>query len=264
VGITVLGSERAAPSSVSNEWLLRRYRDANDHQAREELVRRMHPLARHVAGQYRGGRDQEDVHAAALMGLTKAIERFDVDFGTSLVSYAYALMTGEVLRHLRDHSWAVRVPRPLRERAGSVSACVERLTATEGRSPTPGRVAAELALTLEQVLEALQVARARDAQSLDAAASTSDASQQTIGDSIGFEDVRLERAEQRADLGRLRHLLNDLDRQILFLSFVRDLPQSEIGDRLGISQMQVSRRLRAAVARLAAAASEDVEFPAAA
>src|SRR5438093_4225146 len=159
--------ERACPGP-SEAWLLTRYHRRHDATAREELVRRMMPLVRRVATSYGARGHGDDLEQVAALGLFKAIERYDPGFGVPLRTYAIPTMFGEVRRYLRDHAWAVRVPRPLQERVLEATKAVERLSASAGRAPTPGEVAAEMGCELEDALEALQAGSAYSAVSLDA------------------------------------------------------------------------------------------------
>jgi RNA polymerase sigma-B factor len=236
--------------NVSEQWLLDRYRRRDDHAAREELVRRMTPLVRRVATAYSAHGHEDDLYQVAWMGLAKAIDRYDPSFGVALRTYAMPTMYGEVRRYLRDHSWAMHVPRPLQERVLKVSRCVDDLVVREGRSPAPQRIAQELSLDLEQVLEALEAGSAYAATSLDAPAGVPDDGDRTLADTIGGEDERLALAEQVADLRGLGDLLDDRDRQVLHLRFMCDMTQTEIAGSIGCSQMQVSRILRGALTRL--------------
>lgn len=237
-------------TEVSERWLLERYRSAGDATARDELVRRMQPLVRRVASAYRARGHEDDLMQVAWLGLVKAIDRYDPAFGTPLRTYAIPTMYGEVRRYLRDHSWALRVPRPLQERVLAVTKAVERLTADEGRSPTPQQLADQLDMELEEVLEALQAGSAYAATSLEAPAGRVEDGDRTVADTVGIEDERLALAEEIADLRDLRHLLDERDRRALYLRFVCDMTQTEIAAELGCSQMQVSRILRRALARL--------------
>jgi RNA polymerase sigma-B factor len=133
---------------VSEQWLLERYRREGDQSARDELVRRMLPLVRRVAGAYHARGHEDDLMQVAWLGLIKAIDRSDPTFGSPLRTYAIPTMYGEVRRYLRDHSWAVRVPRPLQERVLAVTKAVERFTAEEGRSPTAQQLAERLGMDL--------------------------------------------------------------------------------------------------------------------
>jgi RNA polymerase sigma-B factor len=246
----------SATAAVSEHWLLERYRRHGDEAARDELVRRMLPLVRRVAGAYHARGHEDDLMQVAWLGLIKAIDRYDPTFGSPLRTYAIPTMYGEVRRYLRDHSWAVRVPRPLQERVLAVTKAVERFTAEEGRSPTAQPLAARLGMDLEEVLEALQAGSAYSATSLDAPAGRLEDGDRTIADTVGAEDERLTLAEEVADLRDLRHLLDERDRRALYLRFVRDMTQTEIAAELGCSQMQVSRILRRALARLSERANQ--------
>jgi RNA polymerase sigma-B factor len=248
----------SSTSSVSEQWLLERYRRDGDIQAREELVRRMAPLVRRVAGAYHARGHEDDLQQVASLGLVKAIDRYDSSFGTPLRTYAIPTMYGEVRRYLRDHSWALRVPRPLQERVLTVTKAVERLTARDGRSPTPQQLADDLGLDLEEILEALQAGTAYTATSLSAPAGRLDDGDRTVADTLGHEDPRLELAEDIAGLRQLRDVLDERDRTVLYLRFVEDLTQSEIAVQVGCSQMQVSRILRRTLARLNEKATEAV------
>jgi RNA polymerase sigma-B factor len=250
-GSLVIDSLPQRPATGPSEaWLLERYRRHRDPAAREELVRRMMPLVRRVATSYGTRGHADDLEQVAALGLVKAIDRFDPDFGVPLRTYAIPTMFGEVRRYLRDHAWAVRVPRPLQERVLEVTKAVERLSAATGRAPTPQEVADEVGCDLEQALEALQAGTAYSAVSLDAPSGTAEDGDRTVADTIGYDDTRIGRAEQVATLRSLREVLDDRDRQVLYLRFVEDLTQTEIAKRIGVSQMQVSRLIRRALQRL--------------
>jgi RNA polymerase sigma-B factor len=239
--------DRGTPSEA---WLLARYQRHGDIGACEELVRRMMPLVRRVATSYGARGHGDDLEQVASLGLFKAIERYDPAFGVPLRTYAIPTMFGEVRRYLRDHAWAVRVPRPLQERVLEATKAVERLSATHGRSPTPDEVAAEMGCDLEAALEALQAGSAYSSISLDAPAGSLDDGERTLADTIGYEDERISLAENIAALRDLRGVLDDRDRHVLYLRFVEDLTQTEIAKRIGVSQMQISRLIRRALQRL--------------
>jgi RNA polymerase sigma-B factor len=238
------------PRGPSEAWLLERYQRHHDIAAREELVRRMMPLVRRVATSYGARGHGDDLEQVAALGLVKAIDRYDAEFRVPLRTYAIPTMFGEVRRYLRDHAWAVRVPRPLQERVLDVSKAVERLSAAAGRAPTPQEVADEIGCDLEEALEALQAGGAYNAVSLDSPATALDDGERTLADSIGYEDERLAHAEDVVALRSLRDVLDDRDRQVLHLRFVEDLTQTEIAKRMGVSQMQISRLIRRALGRL--------------
>jgi len=242
-------TERPCPGP-SEAWLLARYHRQHDGTAREELVRRMMPLVRRVATSYGARGHGDDLEQVAALGLFKAIERYDPAYHVPLRTYAIPTMFGEVRRYLRDHAWAVRVPRPLQERVLEATKAVDRLSARVGRAPTPGEVAGEMGCELEDALEALQAGSAYSAVSLDAPAGAIEDGERTLGDTVGYDDERIELAEEVAALRALRDVLDDRDRRVLYLRFVEDLTQTEIAKRIGVSQMQVSRLIRKALERL--------------
>jgi RNA polymerase sigma-B factor len=237
-------------ASPSEAWLLDRFKRHGDIAAREELMRRMLPLVHRVATAYGARGHADDLEQVAALGLVKAIDRYDPAFGVPLRTYAIPTMFGEVRRYLRDHAWAMRVPRPLQERVLEITKATERLSASHGRSPTPQQLADELDCTLEEVLEGLQAGSAYTAISLEAPTGSSDEPDRTLGDLIGYEDERIDRAEQVAALRSLRGILDERDRRVLYLRFVEDLTQTEIARRVGVSQMQVSRLIRRSLHRL--------------
>ena len=229
--------------------LVRRYH-AGDRRARETLVAEMLPLVEHLARRYSGRAPHEDLVQVGLFGLTKAIDRFDFTQATQLAAYAVPTMLGEMRRHLRDHSWAVRVPRPLQEDTLRVTGAVAELEARLGRSPRPREIAEHLGISVEAVVEALVAGRAYSSASLEERVGGGSDSDLTLGDTLGADDIELERSEISALLAGLRGTLTDRERLLLELRFEADLTQSEIGARLGVSQMQVSRLLRATLEKL--------------
>jgi RNA polymerase sigma-B factor len=245
-----------ATDTVSEQWLLNRYRGAGDRAARERLVSEMMPLVRRVASGYGHPRHQEDLVQAACLGLVKAIDRWDPGRGHALRSYAIPTMHGEVRRWLRDHSWAIHVPRPLQEQVLAVTRATSELRGRDGHTPTAAQIAAHLQMGLEHVLEAIQAGRAYGAASLDAPLN-GDPDAGTLADVLGGDDDKLHQAEQLATLRTLRDLLDDRDREILRLRFVDDLTQTQIADEIGCSQMQVSRLLRRALDRLSERATAE-------
>jgi RNA polymerase sigma-B factor len=221
-----------------------------DRTARDRLVERHMPLARRLARRYAHTPDAaEDMTQVAAIGLIKAIDRFDIDRGLALSTFAVPTIVGELKRFLRDTSWAVRVPRDLLELAVRVEREGFRLERTLGRAPSVAELAATVGSDVEHVAEALEAATAHRALSLDAPRRGDDDEDGAYGDQIGCVDHGLRLAEHRADLQPLFAALPDREREILRLRFVEDLTQSEIGQRLGISQMHVSRLIRRALSR---------------
>jgi RNA polymerase sigma-B factor len=230
--------------------LFARYRTHGDLAAREELVNRFLPLATGLAHRYhRGGEPLDDLVQVASLGLLKAIDRFDPERGTAFSSFAVPTIAGELKRYFRDKGWALRVPRDLQELAQRVARTTDRLIHELGRTPTVAEVAGALATTPEQVLEAREAASAYRAESLDHPVGD-DQDAAVVGDTLGVDELGYLQAEQSATLQALMWVLTDREREILRLRFAEDLTQSEIGRRVGLSQMHVSRVLRGAVRRL--------------
>jgi RNA polymerase sigma-B factor len=250
----------AAPQRAGNERhrrdreLFLRLRDHDDQAAREELVERFLGLARQVAVRYRRQSEPlEDVMQVASLGLLKAIDRFDPDRGIAFSSFAVPTMLGEVKRHFRDKSWTVRPPRDLQELTLRVEQATSQLSSTLGRSPSVSELAEHLDVGDEDILEALEAGRARGATSLSAPRGDEEDGT-TLGDLLGDEEEGFDRAEDRATLAVLFAELTPRERQVLTLRFRRDMTQAEIGEVIGVSQMQVSRIIRGSIERLRMAA----------
>jgi RNA polymerase sigma-B factor len=234
--------------------LLTRYHLEGDQDAREELVERFLPYARDLALRYRYTDEPvDDLLQIASIGLLKAIDRYEPERGSKFTSYAAPTILGELKRHFRDRGWALRVPRELQERVLAVSRARELLSKRLGRTPTVKEVAAELGCTSEQVLEASEAARAYQAASLDVPASRDEPDSATFVETIGSEDAELELVASRDALASEWSALPEIEQEVVRLRFVEGLTQREIGERVGYSQMHVSRILRRALNRLEAA-----------
>src|SRR5215216_1044338 len=226
--------------------LLERYARDRSPVAREELVERFMPLARRLAARYAGGAEPfDDLVQVASVGLVKAIDRFDPERGTAFSSFAVPTIAGELKRHFRDKGWALRVPRDLQELTQRVDRTTDRLLHELGRTPTVAEVAGTLEITPEQVLEAHEAATAFRAESLDRPCGD-DQDATSVGDTLGAHEPGYLQAEQSATLEAMMSVLSDREREMLRLRFAEDLTQSEIGRRVGVSQMHVSRLLRQA------------------
>jgi RNA polymerase sigma-B factor len=221
--------------------------------AREAIVEQFLPLARQLARRYRNADDIEDLEQVAAMGLVKAIDRFDPDRGLAFSSFAFPTILGELKRHLRDRGWSVRPPRSVQERAARVEQAANALLAELGRSPTVVELAERVESTVEEVLEARQLATARHAISLDEPRDADDP--RSHGRTIAIDEAGFDAAEDAMILDGLMRELTPRERLLLTLRFREDLTQSQIGEIAGISQMHVSRTIRAALAKLQAAAS---------
>jgi RNA polymerase sigma-B factor len=248
-------SDRAARAREDRR-LLERYHHDGDRAAREALVQRFLPLARQLARRYqRGGEPLDDLIQVASLGLLKAIDRFEPGRDTAFSSFAVPTILGELKRHFRDRGWSVRVPRDLQELSVRVDRVTEELSRDLGRAPTPAEIAANIGITTEQVLEAREAAGAYRAISLDRPRDD-DEDSDGMAESMGVEDPGFGLAEDSATVERLMAALGDREREVLRLRFAEDLTQSEIGARVGVSQMHVSRLIRQAVARLREIAEE--------
>jgi RNA polymerase sigma-B factor len=247
-----------ARDGVSDATLFVRAREHDDAQAREQLIERYLPLARRLARRYQRAEEPlEDLVQVACLGLIKAIDRFDVNREVVFSSYAVPTILGELKRHFRDRTWSVRVPRDLQELALRVDRAVTRLSVGKRRSPSIGEIAEAVDASEEQVLEALEAAGAYRAGSLDAPRPAQGAAGgESLADTLGDEDGGFRRAEERATLEPLLARISTRERVVLELRFGQDLTQAEIGERIGVSQMQVSRLIRQAIARLRAGLAE--------
>jgi RNA polymerase sigma-B factor len=232
--------------------LLKRYHEGRDLAARDELIERFLPLARQLARRYqRGGEPLDDLIQVASIGLVKAVDRFDPDRGSAFSSYAVPTILGELKRYFRDAGWAVHVPRGMQERVMSVNQAMTRLAKDLGRSATASEVAEALGENPEDVLEAMEAAVAYDAVSLDAPSRGGDDEHpDTYAESVGVLDERYELVEYAAAIAPTVKALPERDRLVLHLRFDEDLTQLEIAERIGVSQMHVSRLIRRALTRL--------------
>jgi RNA polymerase sigma-B factor len=249
----------------SDKILLRRYHEEGDLAAREQLIEQYLSLVRSLARRYSyRGEQLEDLVQIGCIGLIKAIDRFDLDRGVELTTYATPNIIGEIKRHFRDKGWAVRVPRGLQELNVQLSRLVEQLTVQLGRSPTIPELAKAADVEEEQVVEALESGRAYSSLSL----STGGGGGDDDGDldpleSLGSEDSQYEVSEDRAVLAPGFRVLDERERRILHLRFFDGLTQSQIAQQVGISQMHVSRLIRRALEKIRQeiAVDEDLETP---
>src|SRR4051794_29431380 len=244
------------PSSVpstlpSSDELFDRWHVRGDQRARDQLIERFLPLARKLAARYmRSGEPYDDLVQVASLGLVKAVDRFDPSRGNAFTSYAVPTIVGELKRHFRDSAWTLHVGRRAQERARAVGEARREISATTGRSPTVSDLAQYLEIETEEVIEGLQAASAYDALSLDAPASTTgDDSQGTRAETVGELDLSLSRVDERVTILAAAQHLPKIERQVLYLRFGEDLSQTEIADRVGVSQMQVSRLLKRSLGR---------------
>ena len=219
---------------------------------REALIERHLPLARALAYRYRHSPEPlEDLVQVASVGLVKAAQRWDPDRGYAFASFAVPTIVGELRRHIRDRTWAVRPPRPLQELSLRVERGSNALLDREGREPTIADLAAHLQLTPTQVVEGLSATACRKLPSLDAPLRSCEGDTVCVGDTVGTDDDGYARVESRDAFDRTIAKLPRRERAILRLRFEQDLLQSEIGARERCSQIQVSRLLRKSLDALA-------------
>jgi RNA polymerase sigma-B factor len=244
------GGEAAAQRARETARLIDRFYRHGDQRARDQLIERFLPLARQLARRYhRASEPFDDLVQVASMGLVKAVDRFDPDRGVAFSSYAVPTILGELKRYFRDAGWSVHVPRGLQERVMQVDQAVRRLSVQLGRAPSVAEIAAAIQVPEEEVLEAMQASNAYDAVSLEAKRDP-EGDGDSFADTMGREDERFELVEFGASMQPTIDALPDRDRMVLKLRFVDDMTQSEIAERIGVSQMQVSRLIRRALARL--------------
>src|SRR5215204_1217886 len=229
-------------ASQVDGWL-QDYASNRDPVLRERIILAYLGLADRLADRYRTSRGTtpEDLRQTARAGLIAAIDRYDPNYGSPFVAYAVACVVGELKRHLRDTSWRLHVPRPLKEQAMRVGKAADQLQQTLGRSPTIAELAHRLGVAEEEVLEALAVAQSRQELSLDRP--IGDDTTRCLGDLVASPAVG-EEAEDLLLLPVLVATLPNLERQVVVLRFFHDLDQDTIAARIGYSQMQVSRLLR--------------------
>jgi RNA polymerase sigma-B factor len=236
----------------SDKVLLRRYHEQGDLAAREQLIEQYMSLVRSLARRYSyRGEQLEDLVQIGAIGLIKAIDRFDVNRGVELTTYATPNIIGEIKRHFRDRGWSVRVPRGLQELNIQLSRLIEQLTVQHGRSPTIPELAKAAGVTDEEVLEALESGRAYSSLSLSAGSGGHDDDGELDPlESLGTEEHQYEVSEDRAVLAPGFRVLDERERRILHLRFFEGLTQSQIAQQVGISQMHVSRLIRRSLEKI--------------
>jgi len=245
---------------IDDKLLLRRYHEDGDLQAREQLIEQYMSLVRSLARRYSyRGEQLEDLVQIGAIGLIKAIDRFDLERGVELTTYATPNIIGEIKRHFRDKGWSVRVPRGLQELNVQLSRLVEQLTVQLGRSPTIPELAKAAGVEEEEVLEALESGRAYTSLSLSIGGGGGDDDDLDPLESLGTEEHQYEVSEDRAVLAPGFKALDERERKILQLRFFEGLTQSQIAQQVGISQMHVSRLIRRSLEKIRETIAEDEE-----
>ena len=236
---------------ASDKALLRRYHEQGDLAAREQLIEQYLSLVRSLARRYAyRGEQLDDLVQIGCIGLIKAIDRFDIDRGVELTTYATPNIIGEIKRHFRDKGWSVRVPRGLQELNVRLSQLLEQLTVQLERSPTIPELAKAAGAEEELVVEALESGRAYSSVSLSTGGGQDDSGELDPLESLGAEEPQYEVSEDRAVLAPGFRVLDERERKILHLRFFEGLTQSQIAQQVGISQMHVSRLIRRALEKI--------------
>lgn len=250
-------SELAAPAPGAGERLAgerelwERFVRDRDPAIREELVRRHLPFAKRLALRYRGASESfDDLLQVANLGLLNAVDRFDPERGIPFTAFASPTILGELKRHFRDRVWTVRVPRGLHDRMAEVDKAITDLTKSLQRSPSVGEIAERLELEQTDVLEVLEANHNRRPLSLDRPPGGEDSDEALPSEWVGEEDERFELVEGRIALDAALPFLEERERVVLRLRFVEDMTQSQIAERIGHSQMHVSRILRRALTHI--------------
>jgi RNA polymerase sigma-B factor len=222
---------------------------------RGKLVTGYLPVVQHIARRFAGrGEPVDDLEQAGTVGLLNAVDRFEPDRGIDFLSYAVPTITGEIRRHFRDRTWSMRVPRRLKDLQSSINGAVGPLSQELGRAPRPSEIAARLDIPTEEVVEGLDAQQAYRSSSLDELVAGADT---TLTDTLGSADAELDKVEYRQTLAPLLDELPERERTILLLRFFGNFTQTQIADRVGISQMHVSRLLAQTVAQLRRRMTED-------
>jgi RNA polymerase sigma-B factor len=229
-------------SSTDERALLSRYHLEGDEQARTQLVESMMPLVRQIAQSYSGrGEQVDDLIQVGSIGLLNAIERFDLDREVRLSTFASPTISGEIKRHFRDRTWALRTPRDLQELYASLRRQQQQFENENGRTPTVPELCELTGRDEESVLDAMAAGRNFRTKSLDAPVEGEDRS---VADRVGTEELGYARADARALISACAERLSERERTVVALRYVRGLTQREIADTIGVSQMHVSRMLR--------------------
>lgn len=248
-------AKESLPKHSSKEEVLywiTRYQQNEDEESQTNLVLYYQQLVESIARKYTHSRSYyDDIVQVGMLGLLGAIRRFDPTFGRSFEAFAVPTIVGEIKRFLRDKTWDVHVPRRIKELGPRVKSAVEVLTIELQRSPTISEIAECLEMQDEDVLEAMEMGRSYQAISMDHSIEPgSDGSTVTLFDIVGREDEGFEMANRRIIVTEAMDVLNERERQIIQLTYLDQLSQKEAGERLGISQMHVSRIQRKAIKKL--------------
>ncbi|HSO56923.1 MAG TPA: RNA polymerase sigma factor SigB [Paenisporosarcina sp.] len=233
------------------EWI-KAYQETEDEEAQTNLVLNYQRLVESIARKYSNGKSyHEDIAQVGMLGLLGAIRRYDPEFGRTFEAFAVPTIIGEIKRFLRDKTWAVHVPRRIKELGPRIKSAVETLTTELQRSPKVIEIAEYLEVEEDDVLEAMEMGRSYQALSMDhSLESDSDGSSITLFDVIGKQDDGFEKTDQRMLVANALSVLSEREKQVIQYTYIDQLSQKEAGDKLEISQMHVSRLQRKAIKKL--------------
>ncbi|MCZ8536691.1 RNA polymerase sigma factor SigB [Paenisporosarcina quisquiliarum] len=233
------------------EWI-KAYQESEDEEAQTNLVLNYQRLVESIARKYSNGKSyHEDIVQVGMLGLLGAIRRYDPEFGRTFEAFAVPTIIGEIKRFLRDKTWAVHVPRRIKELGPRIKSAVETLTTELQRSPKVVEIAEYLEVDEDDVLEAMEMGKSYQALSMDhSLESDSDGSSITLFDVIGQQDDGYEKTDQRMLVANALSVLSEREKQVIQFTYIDQLSQKEAGDKLGISQMHVSRLQRKAIKKL--------------
>jgi RNA polymerase sigma-B factor len=258
--------ERTAPTRTPSQSrdreraLFQRFHAGRDPALRDDLVRRYLPMARRIARVYARRQARvsfEDLEQVASIGLINSVDRFDPASGAAFGAFAEPTIRGEIFRHFREFTWAVRPPRELQERALRIERVSSVLIAELGRAPSPGELSRYLGVSVEQVMDGLAACRARDGTSFDRTNELETGAGFALRDIVGSEDLGYAHAEDSATVLHLMRVLTTREKRVLLLRFGADLTQAEVGEIIGCTQMHVSRIQRDALAKLSIVAGAE-------
>ncbi|WP_080848785.1 RNA polymerase sigma factor SigB [Cytobacillus gottheilii] len=232
--------------------LIKSYQEYQDEVAQNTLVLQYKNLVESIARKYSKGRSyHEDIVQVGIIGLLGAIRRYDESFGKSFEAFAVPTIIGEIKRFLRDKTWSVHVPRRIKELGPKIKTTAEELTVQLQRSPRVDEIADYIGVSEEEVLEAMEMGKSYQALSVDhSIEADSDGGTVTLLDIVGNEDDGYEKVNQMLVLEKVLHVLSEREKQIIQYTYLENLSQKEAGDKLGISQMHVSRLQRRAIKKL--------------
>lgn len=253
-------SERAVrrPRSGKAAWdkertreLFRLYKEKGDAEAREQLIVSHLNLVRFLASKFKNrGESLDDLIQVGTIGLIKAIDRFDPERGLEFTTYATPTIMGEIKRHFRDKGWSVRVPRRLQELSSKVTQATDDLTTQLQRSPSVEEIAERLGVSVDEVLEAMESSSAYSSVPLEGGGSGDDEESPSVIDHYATEDADLAASDDRMILEDAIADFSPREQDVIRMRFVDGLTQVEIAERLGVSQVQVSRLLRRTLRRV--------------